>query len=196
MKRWFYARTWQCLAEAAWAAFGKSGGALTLDLGLLTGNEPDFTAIFHCCRGGRRSPPLLPDAFAQRLTTAKFLKPDVDRPLLVKLYTESFAVAMARVRRMECAGLYWGDAEADMLCVLLKSGVLTSLISLNLDRNGLSTEGLRLLTEALADGGCTPNLLEVSLCDNLVSGDRGTAAEQCKGMLVKVAAARGFSLQL
>jgi len=180
------ARGW-LQAEAAWVSM-KPSGHLVLDLGKLDGSEADFASMFRKCGAARRPPPR-PAELAARLEHAKFTDGERDRPLVASLYASAFPQLMGGVISWQCAGCFWGDAEAAAVANLISGGALPNLTHLNLGSNGIGPAGVGALADAISQGGA-PNLVEISLADNLGLGEGSTVA------LVEAVATRGGRLIL
>jgi len=166
-------RGW-CTAEAAWSMMTKYYD-FSLDLGLLEGGETRKEEIVRkCTKGGGRKPPLLPDEFEQVIATKSFTNGKDDRPLVARLYRDSFAEQFGKVKALNYGGLGWGDAEAAQLARVIGSGALPKLDYLNLARNQIRDQGMTAFAGSLGKGGL-PSVTFLNLYLNTI-GQQGMAA--------------------
>ena len=181
--------------ESCWAQLSKSrynsldlgrvSGELydTLALGAPSKQKPLWSTVREVCTTGlARQPPITPERFEEELLTRRFTNGKEDRPLVVRLYRESFAAIMGTCDHLNFECLGWGDREAQSIAELIRSGALCNLEELDLNGNDMSDGGARAIAEAVRSGG-------VPCCKRiLVAGNRTMSKEAVAELRAAVSA--------
>lgn len=118
----FEARGWPYFERALGGMVTQS--SFLLDLGMLEDlpdaveTPTDWRAITDACRP-QRGPPRTPEAFASKLQAMHFTKGDVDRDLVVDMYTNAFHAVLGVAEELRFNDPGWGDKEVRQLAALL-----------------------------------------------------------------------------
>ena len=165
----------QCFTEQCWSMLTKPS-YLSWDLGKLDetlldeafglDEEQAFNAIMNTCTTRSRRPPLLPEQFAEAIGTKKFTNGKEDAPLVVKLYSDTFAEQFAAADVLAYVDVDWTDADLVQLVAVLRDarGAMPHVDRLYLHGNHrISDAGLEALAAALAEDrevpeGCHPGV--------------------------------------
>lgn len=109
--------------------------------------------ILRACHGARQ-PPLIPAAFAAKLSSPniKFTNGKDDKPRVLDIQEKAFRIAFSGVKGLKYNNLGWGDDDAKAIASVLQTGVATQLEELHLDDNKITDIGLTALTAAMLLG--------------------------------------------
>jgi len=152
-----YSGSGWCFTESSWATLTKDSSR-SLDLGRLPDVVPSgrvedkATIIAICTQGGGRQPPLLPDQFDSVVVAKTFTNGKDDRPLVAKLYRAAFLAKCGQVKELSYRNLGWGDAEAEQLAKVMKSGAFSQLAKLDVGGNVIGSAGFTAIAEAIFAG--------------------------------------------
>lgn len=151
----------------------------TFDLGILA--DADMMPVSRqdlmrlCCNSDERcTPPVLPHEFGRLIEPKAFLNAKDDKQLVIELYETAFTAFFGAARKLDFSGLEWADEEADKLCNLINSGVLTELEFLHLASNQVRDTGMEKIGEAVANGKL-PKCIKIVLDGN--PGDTAPVVE-------------------
>lgn len=142
-----YAERGWTFTESSWAQLSKSRYN-SLDLGFLSGLTDWHEIREACVAGGGRRPPLTPAMFQQELEEKVFTNEKDDKPLVTRLYTEAFYDHMGTVTQLHYNNLDWGDAEVEVLCKVIETGVLQQVKMIDLRGNVVGEHNANRLVEA------------------------------------------------
>ena len=162
-------RGW-CFEEASVAGLVKSSGKV-LDLGQYSTSATSLLELKSQCKAGR-SPPLTPDEFNLRLETKSFTSRNADLEQVKQLYLHAYQTRLGGATELWLRELGWGDAECELLCAVIASGVLHELGLLVLNHNDLGDDGATALAAQIMRGSL-PKLKELSIYGNPPLGTRG-----------------------
>jgi hypothetical protein len=181
-----YAERGWCAAEQAMARLLKSN-LRVLDLDALPAAGSTSTShldtLVECSSDAPRPPPQLPSSFECELDHLAFSNGAADRPLVARLYADTFDATMARAQRLAYGGRSWGDAEAAAIAAIIARGKVPALEVLDMRRNQIGEKGGAAIAQALATGGAPQlhtlvlslNTLASSFCFELASALRADA---------------------
>jgi len=147
-----------------------------IDLAKDTGQAKFWYRAFELCIRSQceqgRQPPLTPTAFAAAIEEKGFTNGKDDRPLVAKLYRETFVQRLQGAETLAFGRLGWQAAEAAQVATVIASGAVPALKRLYLLSNPIGAEGAAAVAAALPH---SPELekLDLSRC---AIGDVGAVA--------------------
>lgn len=158
-------RGW-CFTESSWASMTKKG-FLTLDLShaLEAHGEvvTEYSALLGRCAYQTRRPPPLPEQFEAELLSRSFTNGRTDRPLVTRLYSDTFCGELGRVTRLVYRAVHWDDDDAVQLAAIAALGAMRNVEVLDLNTNDVGERGAVAIAEAIQ---MLPKLTMLNLYDN------------------------------
>ena len=122
--------------------------------------------LFRLCESRRTPPaPLTPSEYKAEVVTKAFLNAKEDEPVLIAAYSEAYEAFFSSARRLDYSECGWGEAEVELLCRMLRSGVARRLEYLYLGGNLIHNDGMRAIAEVV-NSGAMPLVTAIALDGN------------------------------